>query len=186
MMGVGVGGGGVGLGVVVKVAVGGGGAAVGVLVAGDGAVGVADGVLVGGGDIGVGDGVNVITSAGTVGLGVITTTSSGGNSCIASNKAATTVSTTIINVPMAIATRCQGEVEPFPLDEGSKDTWLPSFPHYFNVGQTSQSLDQGGGCRFLARGRQTARKWAIENERWSHSQSHSPPRPCRHGPQPTT
>jgi hypothetical protein len=90
-------------------------------------------VLVGGGEVSVGVGVEVTTNAGMVGLGVISVMVGGsspeGSSCIASNRAATTVRTTITNVPMAIATRCQGEVEPFPLSEGSNDTWLPPF-HY--------------------------------------------------------
>lgn len=163
MMGVGLGGGGRGVGILVKVAVGGSGAAVGVSVAGDGAAGV----LVGGGEVNVGEGVNVTTSAGMVGLGVISTMAGGsspeGNSCIASNRAATTVSTTIINVPMAIATRCQGEVEPFPLSEGSKDTWLPSFQcksnesEFRSRGGISTSCHGSSNCSQIGK-----RKWKVE------------------------
>ena len=57
----------------------------------------------------MGAGVKVTITEGVVGVGLISTTAGGsslsGRSCIAKNKAATTVRTTIITVPMAIATR---------------------------------------------------------------------------------
>ena len=57
----------------------------------------------------MGEGVKVTITEGVVGVGLISTTagdsSLSGRSCIAKNKAATTVRTTIITVPMAIATR---------------------------------------------------------------------------------
>ena len=90
-------------------------------------VGVADGVSEGGsGDV-VGETVAVAVEVAraAVGVGLISTAtgvSSPGRSCIAKKMAATTVSTTMTKVPMAIATRCVGELIPFPFAGGSVDT----------------------------------------------------------------
>ena len=105
--------------------VGGGGTGVSV-----GFVGVAVGVSEGGSGDTVREAVAVDVAGAVVGVGLISTAtgvSSPGRSCIAKKMAATTVSSTMSKVPIAMATRCMDELVPLSLTGGSVDTFLASF-----------------------------------------------------------